>query len=27
MKGPSKKLKKYIGEHKLLYFFVYCLLL
>jgi len=27
MKGLSKELKKYIGEHKLLYFFVYCLLL
>jgi len=22
MKGLSKKLKKYVGEHKLLYFFV-----
>jgi len=27
MKGLSKKLKKYIGEHKLLYFLVYFLLL
>jgi len=25
--GLSKKLKNYIGEHKLLYFFVYFLLL
>jgi len=25
--GLSKKLKKYMGEHKLLYFFVYFLLL
>jgi len=23
MKGLTRKLKKYIGEHKLLYFFVY----
>jgi len=27
MKGLSKKLKKYIGEHKLFYFLVYFLLL
>jgi len=27
MKELSKKLKKHIGEHKLLYFFVYFLLL
>jgi len=27
MMGLSKKLKKYMGEHKLLYFFVYFLLL
>jgi len=27
MKGLLRKLKKYIGEHKLFYFFVYVLLL
>jgi len=27
MKGLSNKLKKYIGEHNLLYFFIHFLLL